>query len=627
MASREELIRSIRERRTTATGDDRQAVIERIRQRRIAPQQAVQQIPSQEDIFQQAALQVRGDQPGVGEGLVALGEAVDVFTGAPVRRAVGGAIGVPTPEGQVAPTGAELAGGLGISEEPALSGLAQLAFPAVPSATFDILAATPQGQLLQDLGPTRKTVAGVALETALDVTNIIPGLGLGKVALKRAKTVGPVLRNASRVILGDGDRIQKLTTRTGDALTGVGKKVIDTYIEKTESINRLIKKIGPDVKGGIQDEVDTLRRDVVSSIGQTKAALNADIGRSLKAAPTERNIKIDGIVDILKDAQLDLVDETLEPGMASDISEIISRIASKGRKKLAVIPGDQELAEAITGVAAKKKLTVKEMDDFIDLLDRSVGEVPQELFVNLNELQSIKNFLQKRAKRAFSDGKGKIFTNAKEVQLAAKRGLRQVNLIMNKLAPQEILNANKQLSKMHIIDGRMNSSLLKEGGAAGVITRVGRDTNPAGKAVLRRIEELTEVKAIERAQEIAAAETFATPQLTPLSGGSTSTTRSIIGSTVGAALSVITGGGPEAGAALGFILTSPATLKVAINTGRFPRSLFRALTGSTKLNEATAQQAFNILATPRGARIVEEFARARGLKPAAREEEDRRRPQ
>lgn len=191
-------------------------------------------------------------QPVIENVVVPVGQAIDRFTGAPSRAAVGAAQDGKNPvsafaeqfgeDPEKAPTGKDLARKMGFSgnENDALSSV----LPSLYSATGDEWLKLKKGGVLD---PTPAGAAGLALDVATDWTNLVPAKALASASAKAAKQAIPAIgkgavKAADATISGAAkaadlatgtklatqaiDSAKQVATKTGDDLSNVARQVL-----------------------------------------------------------------------------------------------------------------------------------------------------------------------------------------------------------------------------------------------------------------------------------------------------------------------------------------------------------------------------------------------------------------
>lgn len=298
--------------------------------------------------------------------------------------------------------------------------------------------------------------------------------------------------------------------KVGSALSGVDENIIKNYAARTDQVNDLIKQSG----GDITEAADQVRRELSTGIQRTKANLNAQITKTLDQAPTDPNISIKPLIEKLEAAKAKL-NPNFKSGAISEIDEMISAIRAEAKG------GDQ---------------------------------------VNVSSLYQIKQFLNEGSASAYNKG-GQIFSRANEAARAARDAANDAREMLKPVAAP-ISKADQQLSRLRRIEKNMNKNLIAEGKPDAALIAAGAGTNKRNLANLRALEEVSGVPATQRAQDLAAAKTFASPSLTPADWTGKSAARVLVSGGVGSAIA-----GPV-GAAIGAAAASPMTVKLGVNAAR-----------------------------------------------------------
>jgi len=400
-------------------------------------------------------------------------------------------------------------------------------------------AAAGVGRAVGEAEDIEEAVKTVAVGTVSGVAGDL----IAKGGLKSAKAVGRFVRKRFP---------KEAATRLASDLTGVRGKQIQDFASKTKKVTKLIKEVG----GEFQGAVDDLRTETLGEIDKFKGDMNKMIGDALDAAGDERIVPIKEVVDSM---------QSIKGGLSKKTH-----------------------AEAIGKI-----------DDIIAEIERVGGR--KQGRVSLREMNDLKQFLFSKTKFL---QEGKMFDKAdpviRQVRRAAKQGASKAREAIEAIdASGNIAKANKQLSELHDIEDKMMSTLLKPGKAPSSILGAGAGTGQANRETLRRIGELTGSDVLGKAEELAVAKAFTDPSLLPVDVTGKSAVR--IGLTIlgGGAL-----GGPQ-GAAMAAAMSSPAALKKAIEAGDISADAIRAVL--KKLESPAARAAF----TRQGAEIGNRLTRAK----------------
>lgn len=337
------------------------------------------------------------------------------------------------------------------------------------------------------------------------------------------------------------DKTGKVASKIASSLSGVPEKELTTYAKNAGEINSISKTHDNDP----QEMADAFRQKTNADIQATKKDLNNQISQTLEQ----------------------------RSGQSVDAQPIINELnAAKGK--------------------INSKLRPEEIDQVDDIINK-VKSVSKDGKISLQDAHDLKEVLQEQAKGAYSKN-GQIFQVGAKAQQAARAGASATRSLLNEAAP-EIASANGTLAELHDIQDVMNKNILAEGKPSASVYAAGSEANPANAKVLKRLGEITGTDILGDAQKLAAARTFGKPSLLPVDATGKSFTRMGVAGVGGYLL----GGLPGAVAAEG--LSSPAALKVAINTGRAvgpalkgiaegaPSLMGRALLPSAKPQQSIAQ--------------------------------------
>lgn len=328
----------------------------------------------------------------------------------------------------------------------------------------------------------------------------LTALGIGASKLYQgAKSLAPKVNDLGK----------KAFSKVASALTGETDQNIKTFIDKNAEINALIKNSG----GDIPEAADQVRQKMTKDIQSFKTEMGKKIGQALDSVSPEKAVP------------------------AGDI----------------ILPLEQAKQKINANLRPEE---IQALDDIITKLQKVSGK---ENSFSLKELNDVKEYLQEMAKPSYMKG-GQIFTPGKDFQQAAKLAARDARQLLNEAVP-ELANANNKLTQLHNLEDQMNRNLIASGKPESALIAAGSGNGRNTKG-LQRMGQLIGSDLVGEAQKLASTKAFANPNLLPMSaGGTTSTSRTLLSSGVGAAL-----GGP-AGAVISTALSSPMALKQAINAG------------------------------------------------------------
>jgi len=456
--------------------------------------------PSMLDQLSDAASSVgKGALQAVG----AVGKKIDSYTGAPVRAAIGAAqngeglmgslAAAKNQFGQnsdLAPTGKDIATKAGLDATTPLSQRIPWAFTDKPGLTLQ----AKKGGLL-DVTPAG--AAGLGIDLAADPLMLAGG------AAKEVPALAEAASSAKDLGLG-------AFAKVGEAVTGVPKAQIKTYVNNLKEINQNISKYGEDLASASDD----VRAKFATDITRTRQNLNNKISDALKEASPEATIDATPVLDKLSTA--------------------IDKLNPK-------FDGDQ----------------IEHLKELRNVVDNATDEAGR---VNLKDAFDLKTYLQNAAQPSYQKT-GQIFIPGDKAARAAKDAASVARKALNDASP-DIAEANNQLSLMHDIESKINKNLIAPGKPESALMGAGTSPGNRNSKNLERLGNLTGTDMTGDAEKLAAQRTFTSPPILPMDTTGKTATRTAIGSGAGWLLSH-----NPAGAAIGAAVTSPATLKGLINAG------------------------------------------------------------
>lgn len=363
---------------------------------------------------------------------------------------------------------------------------------------------TGLGKLAQATGTGALTGAIENTEGGLEARaeNALWGGGLGAVGQGLTSGLGK---------LGTG-----VKSLLSDA-SGVSPKQIETYLKDPKIIDDLTKKYG----GDTQLAVDAFRDAANKTIGAAKNRL----GKSIE----------DAIVAVEKNA----------PSTGVQAKPILQTIESFAQRLDPSLPHDMKILKEIGDLNA----------EIMSVADTQTGTI------GIRSLNRLKNALQEMAAPSYTK-EGQIFAKGKDTQQAAKAAAAKVRELLNDAVPQ-IKDANAKLSRLHVIESKMNRNMLTTEKPIGSVIQAGKGAGAPSKW-LSRLEEATGEKLLPQAENLAAMEAFGNPSLVPQGSTGLTLTRAGLGGLAGYAGAETTGNNPWAGAAIGSAASSPAALKLML---------------------------------------------------------------
>ena len=385
------------------------------------------------------------------------------------------------------------------------------------------LQAVKAGGILSGAGSAARVGAGLgathALGHAESSGEAIESIGTGAAAGMGTQIGANIIAKAAPAI---GRAIGRGAKKTASALTGVSEKEISTYASRADEVKALMKKSG----GDISEAADQVRQGVMKEIQVTRQKLNNQIGDALKS--------------------------DLYYGRAVDGTPVIKSL-------------EDTLAKVSKTSAEFRPGEINELKNVIDTTRKFIG---QDGTITVQQLQGVKEELQKIAKSSYMNG-AVIFPKGEMAANGAKAAAAEAKRLMDVAVP-EVAKANQQLSRLHAIENVMNKNLIKAGKPESALLAAGSGGNPRSAKLLRAIDSVTGGSAARGAENLAAARTFGSAPLMPVDFTGKSLARMAAGFGAGTVA-----GGPLGGV-VGTALASPASLKLVLDTQR----LIKAVGGS-----------------------------------------------
>lgn len=383
--------------------------------------------------------------------------------------------------------------------------------------------AAKAGGLLSGVGQAARIGAGLGAAQALGhadssgeaIETIGGGAALGG-ALQFGGNAAVKAAPAIGRVLGRGAK------KIGSALTGISEQEIQTYASRADEVKALIAKSG----GDIAEAADQIRSGIGRDIQVARQKLGNQIGAAL--------------------------DDPKYAGVIIDARPIIHKL--------------DEMIGSVSKTAAKFR--PDEINELKNVRDVVFSSVDDGFKINLKTLSEIKEELQAIAKPSYNNG-ALIFPKGDLAAKASKAAAGEARRLLNAAAP-EIKVANEQLSRLHRIEDVINKNLIREGKSEAALIAAGSGGNPRNAKLLSGIDQITGGQSVRQAENLAAARSFGNPALLPADFTGKSAARILSGAGAGTIM-----GGPVGGA-IGAAATSPAALKLTIDTGRFLNRLGRA---------------------------------------------------
>ncbi len=479
--------------------------------------------------------------PGLGErlldGAVAVGQKIDSYTSAPVRAAAGALLDGDT-IGAAGKAAYDNFGG-DPSQVPTGNELMEKAGVSDEPLPGWMKPGPLKALTLAKPDLSAVDVGGAAADMALDASNLIPGELIGKGIAKSLSFAGKVTAKLP----------EKAFVKVAATLSGETEKAIETYGRRNKEINALIAKGGND-----SNEIANIaKKELAASIQETRRGANARITQALEEASPDPS------------QPLSVLREKLE--------------ASK--KRLNPKINKQEIAD------------LDELAADLDAIDNGEG------LATIGDLQALKSKFGEIASGSYTKD-GQIFQRGTHFEGTAKDIARAAKELLDANGPKELKEANKVLSKLHYLEDRLNRNMLAPDKSYAALVAAGNEGNSTNRALLGQLGRLTGTDAVGKAENVAAAISFANPSMLPVDKTGKSFTRLATAVGLGAI------GGP-AGMIMGTV-ASPMALKAYINAGQIPVDLVKKLgRGVGKLNDVTIVKAFNALKSPEGRAMIEAY--------------------
>ena len=357
------------------------------------------------------------------------------------------------------------------------------------------------------------------------------------------KTVGGVAQAIPKL----GEALKAATIKGGSTFTGIPEKNIETYIEKNPEVKSLISQYG----GNMTQAADDLRNQLQKGLRDKVASLNQNIKDIIMKAPPDFVAPKDKIIEALEKAKSG-INEKYWPEAANEVQSYIDKVNSSA--------------------------------------DASGN-------IKLSEISDAKKFFQDVANGTYT-GDGKIFSGSDKMQQAAKQAGREARKLEVGLSP-ETGEANAELAKIRGLNKNINKNLITPEKSDAALFAAGSGQNLRNVKNLQKVGEVTGMDALGEAEKLSSARSFAKPDFIPTDSTGKSATRTLLATGIGSLL----GGG--VGAVLAPILTSPASLKAAIDAGKFSSKAFSALAnGAREVTPESFKVLLENLKTEQGQNLI-----------------------
>ena len=355
--------------------------------------------------------------------------------------------------------------------------------------------------LVRDVAQDPLLVAGPALRGAKSIAE-------GTKLAETAGNVGKALENAGI----------KLYSKIGELRTGIPEKQIETFVKEYDKVQEIIKK------GDLVESADEVRRKYASALDRTRKSMNNKISSALEKPGFQvPEHDVNPIVKSLDDAASKL--DIRIPEEASQVQEI------------------KELKNVIVGDPTS-----------------GLPGLSHDGMLSTSDAYKLQKYLQSRARGAYKK-EGQLFFSGDQTQRASKNAASKVREIVNSASP-EIKEANEQLSKLHVLEKRINKNLISEGKPEAGLISAGAGSNKRNLKNLEILSDLTGIDAITDAEILSSAKAFSRTGLSPVDVTGKSVLRSGLGYLTGTAA-----GGPVGGL-VGAAATSPMALKGEVGAAK-----------------------------------------------------------
>ncbi len=420
-------------------------------------------------------------------------------------------------DSDTAPTGKMIAERAGVPDEP-------LPEPVRMAGNF-MKDGTLAGQAYQHFMPqgiqdsisnmSQSDLAGFGVDLAASPLNVASPV------IKVLKKLSPVAQKISQMV---SNRVPKL----GETFTGVPAEVTKRYQKDGPEILQRYREAG----GSLPAAADEVRKGVQDAIGNFKNKQNKNIEGAQRLASTEKDIDASSAINILEDHKLRL-NKDLQDTSIEQIDEVIQKI------KKATRDGNTNISEA-------------------------------DLIAAVDVLQNIA-----RKGRAYKDGE--IFKDATKAASAAQSAAADLRNIRNDKLPG-VADPFRQLENLHRIEDNINPNLIKPDTPDGALFAAGSRENARNYEKINSLGELVDYDFKGKASELPVMRHFADPKFLPTDPTGKSVARMALAG-LGTAAATIMGLNPVVATIISGAITSPAALKLAIDTGRIPANILKAITG------------------------------------------------
>lgn len=379
------------------------------------------------------------------------------------------------------------------------------------------------GEYLKTLG---ERMLGDKKRPGEEFENASNAVGGGMLAEGGGQVIGNAIKTPAAKWIGN--KALSAAGSSAEALTGIPKEVINTYAGNAPEIKAMQKSSGGDMALAAND----MRSKFSNAIDQTRKGLNDQLSAALDRS--ENSIDGRKVLQGLQDAKTH-IDPDLQPEQFKQIDEMADRVSKK------------------------------------------MGDDSQ---MSVQDAHKVKQYLQQKASSAYRSP-GEIFFPGSATAKAAKSGAGVSRGLINDVEP-DIASANNKLSQLHDSEDVINPNLVTPDKPHSALLAAGSGGNAQNAQHLQDLGNLTGTDMLGGAQKLSALNTFGKPELLPIDKTGKAVGRMVMGPLLGGAAGYAHGGEHEGmiGLGLGSALTSPAALKVAIDSGLLGKEAMETLTSS-----------------------------------------------
>lgn len=296
--------------------------------------------------------------------------------------------------------------------------------------------------------------------------------------------------------------------------SGVPEKEIETYFNRGDKVEGLIREFGDDSAGA----ADELRRKLTKDVMTKRQELGGSVITSLE--------------------------DPKYAGKTFEVKPVLDKLKSK--------------LDSLTG--AQKTYKAEELGDLQEIIQKIESATDGGKPVSAKDFFHLKQYLQDSASSAYAKG-GQIFSRGELAQRGAKEAAASVRSQLDEAIP-ELAKANKKLFELHLLEDNMNRNLMAPGKSEAALMAAGKGDNKRSVSQLKKLGELIDKDPLSDAENLAAARRFANPDILPIDSSAKSIGRAVLAGGAGTAL-----GGPVGGL-LGSAISSPTGVKYGVKLAR-----------------------------------------------------------